>query len=77
MVLRVVTLSVSKVVTATVIVTIARTLTKISTRACLSAPEGSEITRIGIAAVVLRLGAEMVPAVMGVLVLPLKISSSE
>ena len=39
----------------------------------LGAPEGSEMTGIGMAAVVLRLGAGMALAVTGVLVLPLKI----
>ena len=77
MVLRAVALSVRIVVTATVIVTVARTLTKSRTRAHLTAPEGSEMTGIGMAAVVLRLGAEMAPAVTGVLFSPLKISSPE
>ena len=39
--------------------------------------EGFEMTGIGMAAVVLRLGAGMAPAVTGVLVLLLKISSSD
>ena len=46
-------------------------------RARLTAPEGSEMTRIGMAAVVLRPGAGMALAVTGVLVLLLKICSSE
>ena len=74
-VLRAVTLSARKVATATVIVTVARSLTKSRMRARLNAPEGSEMTGIGMAAVVLRLGAGM--AVTGVLVLLLKICSSE
>ena len=76
-VLRAVTLSARKVATATVILTAARSLTKSRMRARLTAPEGSEMTEIGMAAVVLRLGAGMAPAVTGVLVLLLKICSSE
>ena len=77
MVLRAVTLSVRIVFTATVIVTVKSTLTKSRTRARLTAPEGSEMTGIGMAAVVLRLGAEMAPAMTEMLVSPLKICSSE
>ena len=76
-VLRAVTLSARKVATATVIVTVARSLTKSRTKARLPAPEGSEMTEIGMASVVLGLGAEMAPAVTGVLVSPLKITSPE
>ena len=76
-VLRAVTLSARIVATATVIVTIARALTKSRTRARLTAPEGSEMTGIGMADVVLRLSAGMAPAVTGVLVFLLKICSSE
>ena len=56
-VLRAVTLSARKVATATVIITAARSLTKSGMRARLTAHEGSEMTGIGMAAVVLRLGA--------------------
>ena len=76
-VLRAVTLSARKVATATVIVKVARSLTKSRVRARLTAPEGSEMAGIGMAAVVLRLGAGMATAVTGVLVLLLKICSSE
>ena len=77
MVLRAVTLRARMVATTTVIVTVARNRTKIRTRTRLTAPEESEMTVIGMAAVFLRLGAEMALAVTGVLVSPLKISSPE
>ena len=70
-VLRAVTLSARIVATATVIVTVARTLTKSRTKARLTAPEVSEMTGIGMAAVVLRLGAGMALAVTEVLFLVL------
>ena len=76
-VLRAVTLSARIVATATVIVTVARILTKIRTRARLTAPEGSEMNGIGMAAVVLRVGAYMATAVTEVLVLLLRNCSSE
>ena len=76
-VLRAVTLSARKVATMTVIITATRSLTKSGMRARLNAPEGSEMTGIGMAAVVLRLGAGMALAVTGVLVLLLKICTSE
>ena len=46
-----------------VIIKAARSLTKSGMRARLTAPEGSEMIGIGMAAVVLRLGAEMALAV--------------
>ena len=74
-VLRAVTLSARKVATATVIIMAARSLTKSRMRTRLTAPEGSEMTGIGMAAVILRLGGGMAPAVTGVLVLLLKVCS--
>ena len=58
---------------ATVIRTAARSLTKNGMRARLTAPGGSEMTGIGMAVVVMRLGAGTALAVTGLLVLPLKI----
>ena len=76
-VLPAVTLRARIVATATVIVTVARSLTKSSMRARLTAPEGYEMTGIGMAAVVLRIGAGMAPTVTEVLILLLNICSSE